>query len=105
MENNNGNQVCSTQQKTGDKRNKREPTEAKNFISYLPYEIMIHIISLLSLEALVLVSLVSRKWENLVKNFLSMKSSSLNLDEMTKMSFGTINPYGSMSVNCLQFPL
>jgi tRNA G37 N-methylase TrmD len=44
---------------------------------------MIHIISLLSLEALVLVSLVSRKWENLVKNFLSMKSSSLNLDEMS----------------------
>ncbi|KAK2430588.1 hypothetical protein QL285_028908 [Trifolium repens] len=44
---------------------------------------MIHIIFLLSLEALVLVSLVSRKWEYLVKNFLSMKSSSLNLDEMS----------------------
>lgn len=93
MERNNNYQVGNSKWRSAGQRNKKQHAiEIKNFICFLPFELMWYVFSLLSLEELMVVSFVSKKWEHLVKSYLSMVSSSINLDELN-MSTGIINPH------------
>ncbi|KAK7313685.1 hypothetical protein VNO77_38877 [Canavalia gladiata] len=83
MENVSGNRQRRMQGKeVAGRRNKKEHMiENKEYISCLPYEVLLHIFSFLPLEALIIASLVSKRWEHMVRNLLSRTPSSLNLDE------------------------
>ncbi|KAL5061608.1 hypothetical protein RYX36_023345, partial [Vicia faba] len=93
MESNNNYQVGNAKRRIVGQRNKRQhATEMKDFISFLPLELMLCVFSFLTLEELILASLVSKEWTHLVKIYLSVVPSNLNLDEL-KMSTGIINSH------------
>ena len=56
--------------------------EGTDYISQLPEAIILYILSFLPIKDLIVVSLLSRLWKNMVMNHLSIVPSSLNLDEL-----------------------
>ncbi|PON67627.1 F-box domain containing protein [Trema orientale] len=56
--------------------------EGIDYISHLPEAIILYILSFLPIKDLIVVSLLSRLWKNMVMNHLSIVPSSLNLDEL-----------------------
>ncbi|KAK7312932.1 hypothetical protein VNO77_37195 [Canavalia gladiata] len=85
------------------KRNKRA-IEGRDYISYLPHSVMLSIFSLLPVKELVVISLVSKQWENLVKMLFSMIPSTLVFDELETAGRTIRENAKILQSHCIQFP-
>ncbi|KAH7546599.1 hypothetical protein FEM48_Zijuj01G0218200 [Ziziphus jujuba var. spinosa] len=65
----------------GKQRKRKKTSEGIDYISHLPEEIILHILSFLPIKELTVVSLLSNLWKYMVVSHLSKVPSSLNLDE------------------------
>lgn len=66
---------------TGKQRKRKNTSEGIDYISHLPEEIILHILSFLPIKELIVVSLLSNLWKYMVVSHLSTVPSSLNLYE------------------------
>ncbi|XP_027355243.1 putative F-box/LRR-repeat protein At5g02700 [Abrus precatorius] len=87
MEKFGGNSLRNVKGKLVPRRNKsKRAIEGRDYISSLPHSILIHIFSLLPLKDLVVTSLVSKQWEQLVMAVMSMIPSTILFDEFDMAS-------------------
>lgn len=61
---------------------KQQKTNAIDYLNYIPEAIVFHILSLLPLEELIIMSLISKEWKGIAIRYLLMVPSTLNLNEL-----------------------